>query len=260
VIDIGMRYNPWRSPGKAPVIDPCGVVAGNQPGEYIIGGPEPGTFGSTLPETEGPEFAAGSIQEVSWSLYANHGGGYSYRLCPKSEPLTEECMQRHPLEFADEVSWIQWKDDKSNRTQIAGRRLTVGTHPAGSEWKRNPIPACAGDVGGAANPIPIPGLDNCHKAQFDPPMVPVTTHPKWAPLPGLYGFGGGAVGPFISVEQFNFWSERFSFNIVDRVKIPSDLPPGEYVLGFRWDCEQTPQIWQNCADITITAPAESVQV
>eukprot|EP01050_Picozoa_sp_SAG11_P000261 SAG11_NODE_6_length_32111_cov_33.703174_18_plen_72_part_00 len=26
--------------------------------------------------------------------------------------------------------------------------------------------------------------------------------------------------------------------IVDRVEIPADLPAGEWVLGWRWDCEQ----------------------
>ena len=30
-----------------------------------------------------------------------------------------------------------------------------------------------------------------------------------------------------------------------------DIEPGEYVLSFRWDCEQTPQIWNGCSDITI---------
>ena len=40
-------------------------------------------------------------------------------------------------------------------------------------------------------------------------------------------------------------------NIVDKVQIPKDTTPGEYVLSWRWDCEQTKQIWQNCADVTI---------
>merc|ERR1711934_802071 len=35
-------------------------------------------------------------------------------------------------------------------------------------------------------------------------------------------------------------------------KIPENLPSGKYVLSFRWDCEQTPQIWAQCADVTIT--------
>eukprot|EP00662_Eupelagonemidae_sp_cell21_P001863 gene1863-56269_t len=36
--------------------------------------------------------------------------------------------------------------------------------------------------------------------------------------------------------------------IVDTVIIPKDITPGEYVLGWRWDCEETTQIWQSCAD------------
>jgi hypothetical protein len=42
-----------------------------------------------------------------------------------------------------------------------------------------------------------------------------------------------------------------SFAIEDGLKVPSDAPPGEYVLGWRWDCETSSQVWQNCADITI---------
>ena len=26
---------------------------------------------------------------------------------------------------------------------------------------------------------------------------------------------------------------------------------GDYVLSWRWDCEQTPQIWNTCADLTV---------
>ena len=31
------------------------------------------------------------------------GGGYSYRLCPKTEEVREECFQRTPLRFANNV-------------------------------------------------------------------------------------------------------------------------------------------------------------
>ena len=37
----------------------------------------------------------------------------------------------------------------------------------------------------------------------------------------------------------------------DQLVVPAHLPPGEYVLGFRWDCESTAQVWQSCSDITI---------
>lgn len=39
------------------------------------------------------------------------------------------------------------------------------------------------------------------------------------------------------------------WHITDRVYAPSD--PGEYILQWRWDNEQTPQIWTTCADIEV---------
>ena len=42
------------------------------------------------------------------------------------------------------------------------------------------------------------------------------------------------------------------------VKVPATLKPGRYVVGFRYDCDATAQVWQNCADITVEA-AESFE-
>jgi len=187
-------------------------------------------------------------------LYANHGGGYAYRLCPKKEgvSLTEECFQQHHLSFVGNESWIQYGDDESNRTAIPAVRTSKGTNPVGSQWTKNPIPACAGYVGGSSSPFRIPFLFRCSQAQFEPPLKEWITPSKWAPLPGLYGFGVGAVGPVLDQKEFDWWTARFSFNIIDKVQIPADLPTGEYALSFRWDCEQTPQVWQQCADVTIS--------
>ena len=48
-------------------------------------------------------------------------------------------------------------------------------------------------------------------------------------------------------------SGRFPYNveIVDEVFVEEDIKPGRYVVGFRWDCEKSAQIWQSCADITV---------
>ena len=35
--------------------------------------------------------------------------------------------------------------------------------------------------------------------------------------------------------------------------IPADLAPGDYVLQWRWDCEESDQIWASCADVTVVA-------
>ena len=37
----------------------------------------------------------------------------------------------------------------------------------------------------------------------------------------------------------------------DLVQVPESLEPGDYILSFRWDCQQTAQIWQTCANVEI---------
>ena len=43
----------------------------------------------------------------------------------------------------------------------------------------------------------------------------------------------------------------FMFSMTDKLQVPKDIESGEYSLSWRWDCEQTPQVWNSCADITI---------
>lgn len=40
-------------------------------------------------------------------------------------------------------------------------------------------------------------------------------------------------------------------NLVDRIEIPGALSSGDYTLSWRWDTELNPQVWLNCADVTI---------
>ena len=37
---------------------------------------------------------SGGVANVSWYIAFNHGGGYKYRICPKSEQLTEACFAK----------------------------------------------------------------------------------------------------------------------------------------------------------------------
>merc|ERR1712054_167899 len=39
------------------------------------------------------------------------------------------------------------------------------------------------------------------------------------------------------------------FSVMDELQVPNK--PGKYVLGWRWDCEETDQVWNSCADIEI---------
>ncbi len=44
----------------------------------------------------------------------------------------------------------------------------------------------------------------------------------------------------------------FAYNVIDRVKIPDDLAAGDYVLSWRWEAEQTQQVWSHCSDVSVT--------
>jgi hypothetical protein len=262
--DIGMKYNPWRAPGFAPVMDPCGVVSGGQNHAPYYHPTIPNDMkGTELPELDPADvpkqqWIRGSEQDVAWNMIANHGGGYAYRLCPKSGKLTEACFQKHHLKFVGNTSWIQWGEDMSNRTAFEASRTSLGTFPADSQWTRNPIAPCWGDVGGASTPFQFPEINQCKRTQFPAILQDVVpARPPYFPLPGLYGYGVGSIGRAIAWDYF---TDRFKFHIVDKVHVPEELPAGEYVLSWRWDVEQSPQVWANCADITIVDPEGEVIV
>lgn len=44
----------------------------------------------------------------------------------------------------------------------------------------------------------------------------------------------------------------FTWSIVEYYMVPANLTTGNYVLSWRWDCEGSPQIWLNCADVYVT--------
>ena len=76
--------------------------------------------------------------------------------------------------------------------------------------------------------------------------------PQFAPpLPGLYGYGSAeclaSLGGNCTKAQDEDIRLLFSFIIVDQVRVPADLPAGDYLLSFRYDAEQTPQVRPTCA-------------
>jgi len=234
--------NPWRAPGTAPINSPCGVDGGNPDG-CPPGNPDPyacagggwghGKDARELPgNTKPTEWTVGAVEELVWGLHANHAGGYQYRLCPKpasSWDLTEECFQKMPLTLLGDTQWIQWHSDPATRKEIPARRTRNGTTPMGSQWTANPLPTC----------------DNI----FD---FSCAAHEFQPPVPGAYGFWGIYNA---GVPQFGM-GRMHNISIVDKFQVPSDLSPGDYVLQFRWDCEQTSQVWFGCADVQISASSQ----
>ena len=143
-------------------------------------------------------------------------------------------------------------DRNSKVYPVNGTFVTEGTFPHGSEWARIPIPSVALGVccvaglndtattpnrclpgegtyckaGAPCKPCPqTPGSD-CSRCDNNAPMY--TGKPAFPPLlPGAAG-----------CDHFHA--------IRDVLKIPADLPAGRYVLGWRYDCEATAQVWSNC--------------
>ena len=102
-----------------------------------------------------------------------------------------------------------------------------GTYPPGSEWTKNPVPNCAGMGGGYFNKDP----KTCPQGYQFPPH-----------LDGLFGQGANI---FQDPEAY------FQWTLMDEVLVPEDIEPGDYALSFRWDCEQTHQVWNACSSIRI---------
>lgn len=343
--------SPWRAPGTAKVYGSGCGAAGGGPTMFTNGGTPPrgvpqGMDGLKLAAMTPTVWPRGSEQEVGWAISANHGGGYSYRLC-KNVPgqVTEECFQKTPLKFVGNTSWIVYpgegekaaalqeglplkdacravssksqcgttysdnclKCDHSTgkydcvqccpgcsqktapggytycvcgappgpppppppppppRVPFVNPSFTAGTFPAGSEWKRDPIPGCKNvatcqnqtyfEACGAPLP-PQPGPNggawdeqvNCYgncdgsTASKATGQCPPGTNAFAAPVNpdgGFFsGFKGGPTMPW-------------DWSVVDKVAVPAGLDAGHYLLSWRWDCEESTQVWQNCADIAI---------
>jgi len=243
-------YSPWRRPGAAPVIDACGSAGGRFRGQPIGAAGAQfensskarlGDAGSELPPLpSGTTWKAGGAYEVGWTVAANHGGGYAYRLAPADGPLTEEAFRLTPLDFEGE-SWLRWDGDVA--TQLAfnvserGWETSVGTTPPGSTWRKNPIPSGLWQREGPSFPPVCDESYECLKgySNFD-------NYHGLAPMGTCKctGFSSGEVGPLLP-----------NLEVVDRIRIPADLTSGDWVLQWRWDCEESDQIWASCSDVRI---------
>jgi hypothetical protein len=111
------KYHPWRAPGYSPVADPCGRAGANH-GQS--GGGETPYYakqfdrGSLLPKLDVvTTWHSGQPAEVGFMLGSNHGGGYSYSLCPANETITEECFQKTALPFVGSSHKIRRLDNNS---------------------------------------------------------------------------------------------------------------------------------------------------
>jgi len=253
------KYNPWRAPGKAPVMDPCGIASGMAkptPSADVPQGYSGGQKGSeVLPETAPTYWKAGGTAQVGWGLSAQHGGGYSYRLCPKGSKITEECFQSNTLRYANKNSTIHFDDGSHADIKIPTKTYVA---PDGTEWRTNPIPGCACDNG-----IKCGGKDflesKAHANHFHGTYSQGNCAGQY-PKSTVYPQHGSPTSNCPLGTMFEAGFDQFTqgflvgagnkFSVMDEVQVPNN--PGEYVLSWRWDCEETDQVWNSCADIVIT--------
>lgn len=169
---------------------------------------------------------------------------------PLNPDVNEKCFQNNVLKFASSSSWIEWTN--GTRLEFPLTKVTEGTFPAGSEWARSPIPGCHicdRHTKCGPNVEPTGPHDKafsqqafcsaiCDGASASKATGECPAGTEWYPaLAGLSGYG----------------KYQWPWSIVDKVVVPEDLEAGEYLLSWRWDCEETSQVWQNCADIRIEA-------
>lgn len=235
-----------------------------------------------IPREQRKVWAAGETAEVSWVSVANHAGGYSYSLCPATEELTEECFERMPLQFVYNKSKLRYMFLESgldtngtlspNHTEviIPAHRVSEGVLPKGSMWSKNPIPAGQWALNGCnAGPATCGPQASSSPPQFEPPAgcdehcwgyAPCQVgfvHPGnegWiddrhsTKLPNCSKASTDPDAPLVNGEGCCHTTAYMA--IIDEVHVPQ-VPPGDYVVRWRWDCEQSPQIWSGCGDITI---------
>lgn len=275
------RYHPWRAPGRAPTTNVCGIAGGHKnatPAEQhhtdfqgLPYGADHFMMGGTdLPKRtwENNEWVAGDTAEVGWMLSVNHGGGYIWQLCPADQELTEECFGSGSLDFVGDEHTIRYQDTQEE-FKIPAMDVNVGTWPEGSQWRRNPLPACNCDRGYCNGHEDVKEMvpyskDGPPSPQFTNHSIPmpISGAPEgldldcWDgtqfPVPFPYGYG---YLPYLTDPST---PERGLYSILDTVRVPNE--PGDYVLRWRWDCEQGAQVWTHCADVTIVASEVGVEV
>jgi len=218
-------------------------------GETTLG-PLPGIPHPVIP----PEWGIGSHQEVGWNAFANHGGGYLYMLCKKTDyddcrdahlpsgpsqadqeqtdaylRCVWDCFESMTLEWVLDTQKVQYQDDAC--TYASTKALTkFGKN--GHSWRYTPIPdylqvTLGGE--GICTWEHVTGFSNTKaEAEF------------------IESFGTSDVcdtGPHAHNPK--------EWQIMDQIRVPTNIPDGEYLLSWRWDAYMADQMWTNCADVQI---------
>ena len=185
-------------------------------------------------------------------------------------PCTEQDFQKLPLDFVRDGQAIMWNN--GTLYPIKGKFVDDSVCPVvpkGSTWARNPIPRIHTDnvgmafVGKCLPQRPTKGvIGTCSQqgAGWCWAKQDCEQFPNPCPFDNGWYMGNATHMPTSNTflpdaNKHEGWcSGDWTLGMVsDQLKIPEDLAPGKYVLSWRMDCEETAQIWSNCADVNIVA-------
>merc|ERR1711939_1065925 len=158
-------------------------------------------------------------------------------------------FQRHPLHFNRDKSALVFAN--GTRHPIPGVFVDQGTTPAGSTWAMIPVaptwlgPRCLPP----SPPYPPSTHNQCEKWEAKNVDGPCKPCPQslGSDCSRCDNNGTPAFKPYCDAEECAGVGEgdKAGFTAaLDVVKIPVSLKPGNYVLGWRYDCEATAQVWQ----------------
>jgi hypothetical protein len=253
---------PWTKPGEfdfemardlisghPQTLHPCGCNAGSV--EHCAGVTTATGFGET---TVGdviipPEWPKGSHQETAWNSWANHGGGYLYMLCKKSDfhsclenyegddylSCVWECFESKVLQFEPDYQKIQYKD---NVCTYANMQPTEKNGKDDSIWRLTPIPDHLQVSNGGEGVCMWDSLIDFSNEEAESEFI----------------------ASFGNDDYCDSGPESHSpsnWHVIDKVIVPNDLEEGEYLLSWRLDSYAADQMWTNCADVKIVSSSSS---
>lgn len=230
------------------MIGACGSAGGRLPGQPIgAAGAQfrntsrikEGNLGSKLPPMPSQAlWKAGHSYEVGWTVAANHGGGYAYRMAPLNSPLSEATFHKMPLNF-DGPSILRWDGDRRTEVEFnssaRGWETDKGTTPAGSQWRRTPSRRGCGEERGR----PSTWCAWSRRRTSTCTLCMRVARRRTACASEF--FLVSRRDPHLTVLKLSSFCCRCSrlgeqlsssLEVVDRVLVPKGTPPGRYVLQW----------------------------
>jgi len=211
---------PWASPGKAPNLGGgCGIFGGNPYGCPAHDDVRP-------PGSECGDTARGFAGRGTWSYGAS----------------------------ALEIDFPQAKNTEWER----GSNQWVGWIAKGGHWGGYTYRLCKLPDGGKAglteecfakNVLEFTDAKTWWKLEGEDHVNDAwQTVSKTDVVEGTYP-EGSAWRPVVKVEGRGKYAKYLIRK--DKVKVPENLPEGDYVLSFRWDAEWAAQVWVSCAFVKL---------